>query len=974
MRVSVLLCLCLCCITVISSSSAWAAVTPADLAFLAARQLFRTENDDQAVVELKKFIADYPKDARVHEATYMLGCSYQRLGQLPPAIATLNQVVVKAIGTEFTRLRADAHFQLGDCYLRQNDYQHAALSFENALKLVTDDADFIAQASYFRASCLYSLGRGNDALPIFQQVSDTAPDHSLAPWSLYSVGVIQLEAGNLAAAITALEGTLARYKDSEVAGDARLKLAAAYLERARAAQDPAAATVDRGKAYPLLQAVADDAKQADEVRMQAANMLARAWLEIDDNDKVIALCAQVLARAADPSSPPALLLRLARADAYYNAKRFAEAAADYAAVAGDKNSTQPLQSLYWLGNARYQLGLEKKDKTAFSAAIDSFTAFLNGDGAAKLPNAPRAQLLIGLCHEELANLGDDAARLTAVNAFKVVADRWPDSREATEASARIAGQTGEMSIAELEKLAGTLPPGEPLWNVLLQLGNRHYRAKQYDETATLAQQVLDGKPAPAIAARAAYLKGLALLQAQRGKDAVPLFKQVAASPQAGELALPARHGLAQAYLQAKQYKEALEAAKALLALPNEAEKPEARQSELANRLMLLAEVYAGAGQLPDADAAYQRVIKECPASERVPFALLGRAWVAEERNDLPAANTLYAELIAKFPKHEQAAEANFRLGVNLSALKEYEKAVAALRLVPASHALAGEAAYKIAWAYRDWGKAEEANAQFKVIVEQFPKSPFAGAGLFHQGEYAFEQGQYKDAQALLQRALEMMAPDYNLRPHAQLKLGACRYEQGEFADAAVAFGALAADEKGGDLVAEALFWQAKSQEGQGQTAMARETFGRYVAKYPAGGLVLDAQLGAGRAALAAKKIADARADLRKTLDLCDKLAVGNAALAERAKSVGPEAQFLLGQASLDEKSYDDALTQFALVSAYNMEPWYSRSLLQMARCSALTGNTTAAEKTLALLKKNFPDSDAAKEIPRVAEEFKLTIE
>ncbi|MHB0935902.1 MAG: tetratricopeptide repeat protein [Armatimonadota bacterium] len=971
MRVCVLLCLL--CLAILLASLVWAAPSPADQAFAAANQLYRTGNYDQAVVSLKKFVANYPQDAQVHRATFMLGCSYQQLGQIPLAIAQLSQVTAKATGAQHARLRADAHFQLGDCYMQQNDLQNAAQAYDNALKLVTDDADFVAQARYLKASCLYQLGRGKDARPIYQQVVDTAPDHPLAPWCLYAVGVVALESSDYAAAITALEATLARYKDSEVVGDAKMKLGAAYLERARAAKDPAAADPDYRKAFPLLQAIVDDAQQPDDARMLAANLLARAYLDLNESDKAVTLCTQVLARTPNPSLPAALQLRLSRADAYYNAKRYAEAAGDYAAVAGDKNSPSQLQSLYWLANSRYQQGLANKDKTAFVAAIDSFTAFLKGDGA-KTPQAVRAQLLIGLCCEELATLGDAAARMNAVNAYKIVAEKWPATPEANEANARIADQAGEMSAAELEKLAATLPPGEPLWNVLLRLGSEKYKAGQYNDVLALAQRMLDGKPAPATAARAAYMKALALVQLKRGKEAIPLFKQVAASPQAGELAAPAQRGLIQACLDAKQFTEAREAAKALAAQPIEAKTPAERESELANRLMLLAEAYIGTNQIADADAAYQRVLKECPASNRVPFALVNSAWVAETRKDLAKANTLYAEMLAKFPKHELAPEANFRLGSNLNELKEYEKAIAALQQVPKTYLNADTAAYKIAWAYRDWGKADEANARFKAVAEQFPKSPYAGAALFHQGEYAVEKEQYKEAQALLQRALELMAPDYNLRPNAQFKLGDCLYELKDFAGAAAAYGAVAANEKAGELAAEALFWKAKSLEDGDQPLPAREAFGQYVAKNPAGALVLDAQLGAGRAALAAKKTADARADLRKALDLCAELPEKHPVLAERAKSVAPEAQFLLGQAAMDEKAYDDALTQFALVGVYNMEPWYSRSLLHMARCSALAGNPAAAEKTLALLKKTFPDSDAARQIPQVAEEFKLKVE
>jgi len=965
---------CLLCAIILLASLAWAAPSPADQAFAAANQLYRTGNYDQAAVALNKFVADYPKDPQVYRATFMLGCSYQQLGKLPQAIAQLGLVTTKAAGAENARLRADAHFQLGDCYMQQNDFQNAMQAYDNALKLVTDDADFVTQARYLKASCLYQLGRGKDARPIYQQVVDTAPDHPLAPWCLYAVGVVALESGDYAASITALEGTLARYQDSPVVGDTKLKLGAAYLERARAAKDPAAANPDYQKAFPLLQAIVDDATQQDDARMLAANQLARAYLDLNDNDKAIALCTQVLARTPNPSLPAALQLRTSRADAYYNAKRFAEAAGDYAAVAGDKNSPQQQQSLYWLANSRYQQGLATKDKTAFVAAIDGFNAFLKGDGVAKTPQAVRTQLLIGLCYEELATLGDAAARMNAVNAFKTVTEKWPGTPEATEANARISDQAGEMSTAELEKLAATMPPGEPLWNMLLRLGSEKYKAGQYDDVLKLAQRMLDGKPSPETTAKAAYLKALALVQLKRGKEAIPLFKQVAASPQAGELASPAQRGLIQAYLDAKQFTEAREAAKTLVAQPVEAKTPAERETELANRLMLLAEAYLGANQNAEADAAYQRVLKECPTSDRVPYALVNSAWIAEQRTDLAKADALYAEMLAKFPKHELAPEVNFRLGSNLNELKDYQNAIATLQQVPATYPLADAAAYKVAWAYRNWGKADEANARFKALAEQFPKSPYAGASLFHQGEYAMEKAQYKDAQALLQRALELMAPDYNLRPNAQFKLGDCLYELKDFAGAAAAYGAVAANEKAGDLAAEALFWKAKSLEDQGQLVPAHDAFGQYVVKNPAGALVLDAQLGAGRSLLAAKKTADARADLQKALDLCAQIADKSPALTERAKSVGPEAQFLLGQAAMEDKGYDDALTQFALVGAYNMEPWYSRSLLQMARCSALGGNTTAAEKTLVLLKKTFPDSDAAKQIPQVAEEFKLKVE
>ncbi len=148
---------------------------------------------------------------------------------------------------------------------------------------------------------------------------------------------------------------------------------------------------------------------------------------------------------------------------------------------------------------------------------------------------------------------------------------------------------------------------------------------------------------------------------------------------------------------------------------------------------------------------------------------------------------------------------------------------------------------------------------------------------------------------------------------------------------------------------------------------------KYLATFPGGPLVLDAALGAGRAALQEKQYATALTDLQKALDLCATLGQ-TGALAKRADNVKPEAKFTLGECYFAQAQYTDALKQYAGASAYALEPWYSRALLQEARCSALMHNTTAAVSTLRLLLKTCPDSDAAKEAPKVAQEYGLTLE
>ena len=84
-------------------------------------------------------------------------------------------------------------------------------------------------------------------------------------------------------------------------------------------------------------------------------------------------------------------------------------------------------------------------------------------------------------------------------------------------------------------------------------------------------------------------------------------------------------------------------------------------------------------------------------------------------------------------------------------------------------------------------------------------------------------------------------------------------------------------------------------------------------------------------------------------------------------------QYLRAQSYFEEKNYTKALSEFAAVSAYKYEPWYTRSYLQMARCSALTGDKAGATSTLQILLRVAPSSEAAKAVPDVAKELDLKL-
>jgi TolA-binding protein len=116
----------------------------------------------------------------------------------------------------------------------------------------------------------------------------------------------------------------------------------------------------------------------------------------------------------------------------------------------------------------------------------------------------------------------------------------------------------------------------------------------------------------------------------------------------------------------------------------------------------------------------------------------------------------------------------------------------------------------------------------------------------------------------------------------------------------------------------------------------------------------------------------ARAELQKALALAEKLG-DDPALKERAPSVRAEAQYWLAETYRAAADYDGAIREAAAVAPYNLEPWYSRSMLLMARASAEAGDLPAATRTVKLLLERFPKSAAADDARKLAAQYKLEL-
>jgi TolA-binding protein len=942
-----------------------APVTPAGKAFAAAKQLFDMRLDQQAIGSLQEFINKYATDPNVPHAQLMLGRCYRRQQQYDKAVQMLGTLVSTATTPEYALVRAEAHFEMAESFVAMKDYERAIRSYGFCLKLA-NDPDLVARAQYWKAESLYQLNRDDEALDEYRRVTEIAPSHKLASWAFYSIGMIELRKERFAAAIPPLERVLTQYKDSELAGESQLALGFAYAGRARAAAEGPGQENDYRKAIETFTAVLESTGATPRAKEQATLALAYAYSHLKQYDKSYATYAKALEQL-DASSQQAAKVRLQMAHALYNAGKYEEAGVEYARVAGSKFATLAPEALYWLGNSWYQQATQSKTPQAFTQAAAAFDRFLTDPGD-QPALAPRAALFQAFCYEDLAGLGENAAAAKAIAAFKVIVDKWPASREANEAQAGIARLTVRMSPEQLRGVAGSLPEGAASWNVALRLAREEFLAGKYNGALAAATTVLEGSPTGELAAQANYLAGAGQQKLGKPDLAIAHYKKVLAANVSSELNVFAQRGLTQAYLDTQRFAEARATAQALLKLPM-------GEKEQAEALMYLAEAFAGAKQPAEAAATYQKVVKEYPGSPLVPNALMGVAWMNEVRKDREQAIVAYRQLIVDYPDdRELVPQAFFRLGVNLAEMKDYAAAIEAFKNVPAGHKWADQAAYGIAWAYKDQGKVDEANAQFALLSEHYPDSTLAADSLYRVGEAKLEAKEYAEAARMFNRALEMVGANNSLAPLIAYKLAVCSFYADQYTVAADAFGKVVVNYPTSEYAADSLFWRAQAQEKLGQFGPARESFLQYIARHATQPLVLDAALGAGRAAYQATQYATARNDLQNALARCGEFAQSaNSTLAERAKNVAPEAQFYLAESFFREKKYDEAIKEFAAVSVYAYEPWYSRSLLHMAECSALTGDRDAATRTLLLLQREFPNSDAAKEAPAVANKYNLSL-
>lgn len=238
----------------------------ADRLWLVGSQAFADQFYPLARRMLERFVQRHPQDARVPEATLLLGKTRLALGELTPALEIFRQT---------QRFKPppgqpeEARFWEGETLFRMKRYPEARAVYD-ALLARNAASPLAPDALYAYAWCELELKRLDPAVTAFRQFLEVWPEHTLAPSATYHLartlaelkqtaeaeellarfasrypthrlvpearhllGRIRLAAGKLDAGIAGLRAFIAGYPTHELAPEARKAITAALLRQGR---------------------------------------------------------------------------------------------------------------------------------------------------------------------------------------------------------------------------------------------------------------------------------------------------------------------------------------------------------------------------------------------------------------------------------------------------------------------------------------------------------------------------------------------------------------------------------------------------------------------------------------------------------------------------------------------------------------------------------------------------------------------
>ena len=412
---------------------------------------------------------------------------------------------------------------------------------------------------------------------------------------------------------------------------------------------------------------------------------------------------------------------------------------------------------------RYALGavLEKQGKTA--EAAEAYDAVIKN-----YPGTPyvsySALALAGLNRKAGGARCADLYRLAATNAVspRVGAEAWFQLGDF-----HFRAKDYEASARAYEQLAARYPADERVVQARLQQARALYNAKRFADAWALCTAARQASPSKkeetsdessggrGLPSRGSeenapewlYLKANCELQLLKNEEAAATYATLLKSYPDSPLAGNGAYERALAFFRLGRFVEAIEQAKGL----------PANESIRRDVYWLLGESYAAVKDDAGAVQNYKLLVDHYPASPLAGDALYRLAHLLQKKGDFVQASELFARLAADFPAHELAAQALFAQASCLGKAKKEEQAVAVygrlLEKFPKS-AFVEDSLYQKATAETYLRRDAQAMESWRDLQARFPATKYAADARFWNGVLLEENNKLEEAEAAFLAALK----------------------------------------------------------------------------------------------------------------------------------------------------------------------------------------------------------------------------
>ncbi len=388
--------------------------------------------------------------------------------------------------------------------------------------------------------------------------------------------------------------------------------------------------------------------------------------------------------------------------------------------------------------------------------------------------------------------------------------------------------------AVLRSAVGAVPRDPIAGDLQLELAGAYLDAKKFDEAAEEYQRYLEMFTEPLGQFRALKGRAWALWYLGRYAEAGAGFEKAAAAAPEAQEKEQCLVKAADAIFASGQYKAAAEAYDRALALfPRTALAPQA--------LFQAAESLSRLNQWDAAERRFRSLVRDFPENALAERALMRVAEMKEAQGPahMREAMAAYADVMQVYTNGALFAEALHRHGLVAYRLLDFDRSLQDFTIVMNDYTnsrVAPQAYFMRGWSLYMMGREEEAATVCRAFVERYPDTEWTSSVLFWLGEYAFNHGQFAQAEKYFVKLADAHAKD-GLADQALLWAGRSASRQKEYVRAVDQFARAAKAYPDSRHLDEIRFFQGDALSELGEFSQAIVVFDDLIGKFPASALV-----------------------------------------------------------------------------------------------------------------------------------------